>query len=146
MKKLILLLMICWPIITLAQFQPYDVLITEWMADPSPVQGLPNAEFVEIYNATNDSISLLNWQLGDASSVTNIRTNYYLAPHSYLILCSNANVALFSNFGSTLGVTSFPNLNNNEDKIMLISPDGTIIHELNYSLKWYRDPFKIDGG
>lgn len=128
------------------QHRLYDLLITEFMADPAPVVSLPNAEFVEVYNNTNDTISLLNWQLADAATTALIRSNYLLPPHQYLIICGNNNVNSFSAYGPTLGITGFPNLNNDEDKIILIDPGGKTIHEIHYTLQWYKDPFKEQGG
>lgn len=116
------------------------------MADPTPVVGLPNAEFVEIYNNSEDTISLLNWQLGDASGRTTIRTNYLLPPQQHLILCANNNVSLFTPFGPSLGITSFPSLNNDADQIVLIDPSGKIIHQVYYQIDRFKDDFKKQGG
>ncbi|WP_126969582.1 lamin tail domain-containing protein [Gynurincola endophyticus] len=118
-----------------SQYRLYDLLITEFMADPTPVVSLPNAEFVEVYNNTNDTISLLNWQLADAATAALIRTNYRLPPNEYVILCGTNNVSSFSVYGPTIGITGFPNLNNDEDKILLIDPAGKTIHEIHYTLQ-----------
>jgi hypothetical protein len=38
-----------------------DVVITKTMADPSPVAGLPNAEFIEIKNVSATAYNLSGW-------------------------------------------------------------------------------------
>ena len=47
-----------------------DILISEIMVDPSPVIGLPELEFIEIYNKSSKYIDLSNWKLGDQSGLT----------------------------------------------------------------------------
>ena len=41
----------------------FDVLITEVMFDPIPEVGLPNDEYIEIFNNSNRSISLSELQI-----------------------------------------------------------------------------------
>ncbi|MFZ1826026.1 MAG: hypothetical protein WAU21_10510, partial [Chitinophagales bacterium] len=41
----------------------FDVVFNEIFADPSPVIGLPEAEYIELYNTTPFDISLLDWFL-----------------------------------------------------------------------------------
>jgi hypothetical protein len=63
-----------------------------------------------------------------------------------VILCSTGNVAAFSAFGRTIGVTSFPSLDNDGDLLSLKSPQGKTIHAVNYSINWYQNEIKKDGG
>ncbi len=147
--KFIILLIILWftPHCFVAAQQFYfQILITEFMADPVPVVGLPNAEYIELYNNSSDTIQLLNWQIADAAGSATIRTPYAFPPYSYLIVCSNSHVPLFIPYGNTLGISSFPNLNNDADDITIIHPSGIIVHQLSYNLKWYKDLYKQNGG
>lgn len=116
------------------------------MADPSPVVGLPNAEYVEIKNVSSTAINLSGWKLSDATSTGTINTSFLLQPDSVAILCSTGNVATFSSFGRTIGVTSFPSLDNDGDLLSLKSPQGKTIHAVNYSVDWYQNEVKKDGG
>ncbi|MBP5708871.1 MAG: lamin tail domain-containing protein, partial [Bacteroidales bacterium] len=40
-----------------------DVVITEIMADPTPVVGLPEVEYIEILNRTDEDIYLDGWTI-----------------------------------------------------------------------------------
>jgi hypothetical protein len=145
-RKLLLITLFAIPVISLAQANRFDVIITEIMADPSPVVGLPNAEFVEIKNVSSTAFNLSGWKLSDATSTGTINTNFVLQPDSVAILCSTGNVATFSAFGRTIGVTSFPSLDNDGDLLSLKSPQGKTIHAVDYSINWYQNEIKKDGG
>jgi hypothetical protein len=123
---------------------PGDLIVSEIFADPTPIIGLPDAEFVEIYNTSNKIFDLSNWQLNDASSSGTISSGWIL-PDSYLILTSSSNIDSFliSNISS---VSSFPSLNNSGDDVVLIDPNGTQIDKVSYTDDWYNDEIKKSGG
>ncbi len=123
----------------------YDVVFNELMADPDPQVALPNQEFIEIYNRSNKNLNLQNWTLSDLSSTVTL-PNYILAPNSYLILCANAHVSLFSGYGPTLGLSSLPSLNNSSDVFTLKNQNGDVIDVVAYFDSWYKDPIKKNGG
>ncbi len=124
----------------------FDVLITELMPDPLPVIGLPAAEYIEIKNVSNTVINLNGWRLSDNKSTATITRTFLLQPDSFLIICAAANAPFFEPFGTTIGVTNFPSLNNEADTISIISPQGKTIHAVNYNEGWYGNPLKSDGG
>ncbi len=122
-----------------------DVVINEFMADPSPPNSLPNAEFIELYNASNKVFDLNGWTLGDGSSVSAL-SNFILKPNEYIIICRQSDENLFSVYGNTQGQASFSTLVNGGDKITLFDPSGNVIDNLEYDLNWYKDATKEDGG
>lgn len=122
-----------------------DVVINEIFADPSPQIGLPNAEFVELWNTTDEYILLTGWKYKDLTT-TYTFTGDTLKPKQYLILCANADVNLFSTFGKTKGLTSWPTLNNDKDVLKLLNANEDLIDEASYNLDWYKDPIKAQGG
>jgi hypothetical protein len=124
----------------------FDVVITEIMADPTPTVGLPNAEYIEIRNVSRSAFNLNGWKVNDATSTGTINTSFVLQPDSSAILCSTGNVVIFSAFGRSIAVTNFPSLNNDGDVLCLRSPQGKTIHAVNYSLEWYQNDVKKDGG
>lgn len=123
----------------------HDVLINEIMADPSPVVGLPNTEFVEIFNRSSSNFDLNGWVLSDGSTSGGIG-NYILPAGGYLVLCSAADTALFSPFGPTLALSAFPSLNNAGDNLKLFDASSNAIDSVNYDISWYVDGAKDDGG
>jgi hypothetical protein len=145
-RQLLLLALLVMPFISLAQANRFDVVITEIMADPSPVVGLPNAEYLEIKNISSTPFNLNGWKLSDATSIGTINTSFVLQPDSIAILCSTGNVAAFSVYGRTIGVTGFPSLDNDGDLLSLKSPQGKTIHAVSYAVDWYQNDVKKDGG
>ena len=124
----------------------YDVVIDEIMADPTPVVGLPDAEWIGLKNTTAFNIDLFNWRLGKSTGISGPMPAYTLQPDSFVIICTASAVAALQPFGHVIAVTSFPSLNNTGDLIYLLSPQGNSIHAVNYSDSWYQNELKKDGG
>lgn len=124
----------------------FDVVITEIMADPTPVVGLPNAEYIEIKNISATAFDLKGWQISTTNNTAKISASVLLQPDSSLVLCSNSNAALLSSFGKAIGVPSFPSLTNDGDVLTLLSPEAKVIHAVAYSVDWYSNEAKSDGG
>ena len=124
----------------------FDIIIDELMADPSPVIGLPGSEFIELKNNSAVAYSLQNWKLGDGTATAIITNNFILQPGEYVIICAGAAVAAFSNYGNVVGVSNFPSLNNDHDQLILYSPEGRIVHAIEYDAAWYQNDVKREGG
>jgi len=125
--------------------QEFDVVITEIYADLSPTIGLPEAEYVELYNRSSSIINLSGWAFADRGTPKLIETDFELAPNSYVILTKASNLNLFNVFGDVIGLSSFPVLNDNDDDLRLIDPEGELIHFVNYLRSWH-DMDKNEGG
>lgn len=95
-----------------------DILITEIMADPTPVVQLPEAEFIEIHNRSAYAFDLAGWKLLDATFTATLSSTLLL-PGSYLVLTSTSNADRFSPEVKVLAVTSFPSLNNDGEPLVL---------------------------
>jgi hypothetical protein len=122
-----------------------DVIISEIFPDPSPQVGLPEAEFVELFNRSANPVDISQWTLSDESNIS-ILPSFILLPGQYLILCGLANAEKFSLFGEVRAVTAFPSLNNSTDALRLRDADGKGIDSLRYYVAWYHDSEKADGG
>lgn len=124
--------------------EPGAILITELMVDPSPSVSLPSVEYIELYNSSNDEIELRNWTISDGTTTSTI--NVLLPSNSFLILCKVSDSSLFKNYGRTLGLTTWPSLNNTGDHIQLRNHKNQIIDEVQYDISWYKNTSKKDGG
>ncbi len=126
--------------------QEGDIIISEIFPDPAPAVGLPEFEFIELYNRSDSDIPLANWTISDASSDATLPT-LTLPAKSYLIVCSQGDPAeAYFPFGEVATVNSLPSLNNSSDELTLRSNAGLIINQVNYSSSWYRDSDKSSGG
>ncbi len=126
--------------------QPYDVVIDEIMADPSPLVGLPNSEWIELRNISSNEINLAGWKVGKPTGSSGPIRSFVLKPDSSVIICSSGSVNDLLLFGSVISVTSFPSLSNTGDLIFLSNSVGKIIHAINYSDNWYQNELKKQGG
>lgn len=122
-----------------------DVIINEIFADPSPIIGLPDKEFIEIYNRSSNNFDLSGWTFSDGTT-TSILSAYILSAGDYLILCSIADTASFSPLGNVMGLSSWPSLNNTGDNLSLKNNSSVLIDQVNYLDDWYQDAVKDDGG
>ncbi|MEM7296690.1 MAG: lamin tail domain-containing protein, partial [Bacteroidota bacterium] len=111
-----------------------DVVINEFYAIPDEESGIPNAEFVELYNRSAKFIDLEKWILSDQSSSSSPLASSILRPDSYVILTESGNGALFESFGDVLEVSNYPALNNSGDEITIQDSLGLVVFSLSYSL------------
>ncbi len=123
----------------------YPLIISEIFADPTPSNGLPEAEFVELYNPTPVSVKIAGLNFGDQISNYSFKEGE-IASRSYLILCSEKDTLLYKSYGKVIGLPIWPNLNNETDVLILKNNKGKEIHRVRYDSSWYRDSEKRKGG
>jgi hypothetical protein len=124
----------------------FDLIIDEILADPTPVIGLPNAEYVEIRNNSGRTVNLQGWKLKSATASSGTFPSYSLPADSFLIISSTGNSSLFASFGRVLGIASFPALGNTGTLLSLYSKDDAVIHFVNYNNTWFQNDVKSSGG
>ena len=146
MKPLLILFIILVLAIATRAQNRYDIIIDELMADPTPPTGLPNNEWIELKNITDAPVNLQNWRIGDATGQSGPMPNFILQPDSFVIICATNALAALSPFGAVISVTSFPSLDNDGDQLFLKAQNGMIVHALSYSLSWYQNELKKEGG
>jgi hypothetical protein len=125
---------------------PYQIVINEIFADESPVVGLPESEFVELFNNGPTAVDLSGWTFTDGTSSVATLPTFTLLPDSFVILCAIADQADYAAFGTALGLSSFPSLNQGGDNLEIYDASNTLIDFVYYEDSWYRDTEKDDGG
>ena len=121
----------------------FPVLISEVMSDPTPSVGLPDCEFVELYNNSEDSVQMhgWTWMVGEKSVHL---TEAIISPWSCLVLVRSGDENLVA--CKTLGLTKWLSLRNSGQYLVLKDPSGQIVHFTSYSQGQYHDVLQRDGG
>ncbi|MEZ4892795.1 MAG: lamin tail domain-containing protein [Saprospiraceae bacterium] len=128
---------------------PLEVVINEIMAKPSPMVGLPVAEWIELYNRTDKIVDLASLRVQDLSGSPIALPSYLLLPKSYIAITASSNQALLqaSSQGPVLGVgVSTSLLNDDGDVITLSDANGQVIDRVAYDKRWHTEDGKDDGG
>jgi hypothetical protein len=133
------------PLFSTAQNR-YDVLITEFLPDPTPSVGLPESEFIELKNRSSLDYNLHNWKISNGNGSATIKSDYVLKADSFLILCATSSATSFAQFGSTIGMSGFPALTNDAGDIILSTETGAVMHAFHYDKSWFDNDLKAAGG
>jgi len=124
---------------------PGDLQVTEIMADPTPSVGLPESEYVELYNGSGRTFRLSDYQLRVGNNVRPLADSL-MRPGDYILVCPVAQQAGLKTYGRVMPLHSFPVLPNDGETISLVGPDEVTVHSVDYDRSTYRDPDKDDGG
>ena len=122
-----------------------DIVINEIMADPEPVVGLPAVEYIELFNTTGYPIKIINWSLLIGSSEKKITKDIEIQSLGYLLLCKESSVEDLSQYGDCVGFSSF-SITNAGVYIALKNEESKTISDIDFSLLWYHDSEKNEGG
>lgn len=123
----------------------HDIVFNELMADPAPPQGLPNAEFIELFNRAQYPIELKGWILRIDETEKTLGQEILL-PGKFLILTNTSSADSFTTYGRALAVPGFPSLKNSGSSFSLISDKNVEIDQVSYFATWFVDSEKQDGG
>jgi hypothetical protein len=123
----------------------FQIVINEIFCDETPLIGLVEAEFIELYNTGTTTVDLRDWVITDRRD-DGVLGAYSIQPGEYVILCATSNVIDYSAFGTVIGVSGMPGLNNAGDSLELYDASGNLIDLVYYTDEWYHDETKTDGG
>ncbi|MDD4921901.1 MAG: lamin tail domain-containing protein [Bacteroidales bacterium] len=125
---------------------PYGcVIFNELMVDPEPAVGLPEVEYIELFNRTSKPLSLKGWTLyyGEKSYAF---PACMIDSAGYLVICSRSDYAVFASDLPVAVFESFPVLANTGKRIYLLNENGELVTSLEYRPEWYENDFKAKGG
>lgn len=125
--------------------EPFELVINELMFDPTPTVGLPNYDYIELYNNSNRNFNLGGWKLDISGSVRQFPDSV-IGKGEYLILTSSSAVDSFAVFGKAISVITTTNLTNTGKTLLLISPENVVIDSLSYTETSVKDIVKNEGG
>jgi len=120
-----------------------QIVFNELLDDPTPVIGLPEAEYIELFNNSNEPFDLSGWTLVN-STTPKVLGSHLLAPGGYVVLCNTASEGLFEGM-PVLGISGFVAMVNGNDSLTLLNPQGDIIDYVAYKGAWQESGFS-DGG
>lgn len=122
----------------------FDVLFNEIFPDPSPVVGLPEHEYIELYNPTDQLFDLS----GGAVSGVILPSNTLIEPNGYLVLVPAGAGPDFESYNPVVELEGMSSvfLTNSGRELTLVNSNGVLIDRIEYDLSWYGNSSKTDGG
>ncbi|MDR1180610.1 MAG: lamin tail domain-containing protein, partial [Bacteroidales bacterium] len=127
-----------------ANFNAFDIVISEIMAKPSPAVNLPEAEYIELRNRLNLPVNLDGWALQIGNSLRTLG-NITIAANGYLLITSASNASLFTGYGDIATVSSMQ-ITDGGQTIQLKDNEDNLIHFVSFSDSWHENNTKKSGG
>ena len=109
-----------------------DMVINEVMASPKGAKGLPETDYVELYNTTDHTISLKGWSFIYDGTVIRL-PDVPLAANRYAVLYRKGKSLPLGKKVLGLGFSNFPlNMSDEGKQLTLKDSSGTVIHSYTY--------------
>lgn len=113
------------------------LILSEFIADPvDPVSVDADAEWVEVFNVTNNDIDLDGYEIADEAASHLISGSVTVPARGFAVLCSNADTGTNGGFSCDYEYGNTVTLNQNQDTIQLIDPPGIVVDEVAYGSGW----------
>ena len=122
-----------------------QLIINEIMANPIPSNGLPEYEYIELFNPGTDTVFTSGWRLTLNDKTVTLPADT-IVPKSFTLIGGTTAMSNFKPYGKVIAVTSFPSLLNDGMLLKLYDPQGNLISFANYSTEWYNDSMRNGGG
>jgi hypothetical protein len=124
----------------------FDIIINEIMADPSPPMGLPEFEYLELFNRSDHSVNLKDWTIECGNTLKSF-PDIKMDPGSFLTLVYEGAADEFMKFGHCIPIfTSRTSLANSGGNIEIRNEEGHLISWTDYSDEWYENDYYRMGG
>lgn len=132
---------------TIAQTYPerYSIIISEIMADPTPVIGLPAAEYIELHNRSSSSLTLSGWKIKIGNTVKAL-PNFSIEGGGYCVIIADKYREEYAFIDSQLVTLSSLSITDGGQSIILYNSDNRVIHSVVFKKDWHTESIKQDGG
>ncbi len=127
--------------------QPFDIVINEMMLDYNPAPlGLPEAQYVELFNTTAYDIWLSDWIFKAESQSERVFPSVKIPSNGFLLMCTEENATLIDDYGTTVPILGTTDLTQSGKELLIYDNRDNLIYHVRYSDAWYNDEEKDDGG
>ena len=126
------------------ELQPYDLIFTEIMADPSPPRALPEYEYVELFNRSSVNLKSEGLVLKIGGTGHELPA-FEILPEDFLLVCDEDALEYMQHLAPAISIPSF-SLTNGGSSLELTDSAGRSICYLEYDISWYRNDSKAEGG
>ncbi len=125
-------------------YPPNSVLINEFLYQPED----NNAEFIEFYNISKDTIDIKGWMINDQYNSTGadeiiIKEKMPIPPDSLFVIAMDSTIFLSFpelNGNPLVYINNYKfNLNNDTDEIIISQPDSSVQDSLRYYSSWHSE-------
>lgn len=113
-------------------FEPGSILINEIMADPKGLEELPETEYVELYNTTENVLVLTDWQFSYGGKAKPM-TTFEIPAKGYAVLYRSGRDIVADLSAVKVPLDNFPSALANTGKLLqLFDGDKNLIDEVTY--------------
>lgn len=110
-----------------------DIVINEIMYAPTS----PEPEWIEIYNRSTKTINLKNYRIADAADTVVLTTqSITITPQEFIVVAKDSSIKNHYNITSKMIYKSFPTLNNDVDKVIIMDSLFRVIDSVQYRSGW----------
>ncbi len=113
--------------------QAGDLVINEIMYAPQS----PEPEWIEIFNRSTKIIDLQNYQIADNNDTTTVVSgSTIINPSEFFVIAKDSSIfEKYGNINNSI-ISSFPTLNNSDDKVVVLDSLNRAIDSVNYFSAW----------
>ncbi len=123
----------------------YDIIISEIMAKPTPVIGLPAVEYIELHNRLPHPCTLRDWRLKVGNTVKNL-PDMTIDSCGYAVLIAQKYLEVFTPYCDHIFTLSSLALTDGGQQLTLYNQHDEVIHFVSYSKSWHAEVIKQEGG
>ena len=120
-----------------------EIVINEIMADPTPVAGLPDREYLELYNARTTAVNLKGWSLGLGAKLK-IFPDVTVSPGGHLLVSAPGGAKDLQQYDRVIEISGFL-VNNDGLTISLFDPDKQLADQVEFFPSLHKKGFEGGG-